>query len=70
MSRKLKEWMTVSGNDADFPILLLTARRVNSPEREEFVSTWSRADSVVYKPFPLQDLVLEIEGLLGAEASV
>lgn len=58
VSRQLKESMT---DEDGFPILLLTARRVSSPEREEFVSTWSRADSVLYKPFALDRLVAEIE---------
>lgn len=58
VSRQLKESMA---DGSGFPILLLTARRVSSPEREEFVSTWSRADSVLYKPFALDRLVAEIE---------
>ena len=58
VSRRLKEAMPAG---QEFPILLLTARRVNSPEREEFVSAWSRADSVLYKPFALDRLMQEIE---------
>jgi DNA-binding response OmpR family regulator len=68
VSRKLKEWMEDDAAASRFPILLLTARRVNSTEREEFVSTWSRADSIVYKPFSLDALVDEIEHLISVPA--
>ena len=37
---------------------------------EDFVATWSRADSVMYKPFALERLVANIEELLSAEAVV
>lgn len=67
VSRQLKNWMQDEPG-VDFPILLVTARRVNSPEREEFVSTWSRADSVIYKPFALDHLLDEIERLAGEPA--
>ena len=63
VSRKLKEWMSKS-TDKRFPIMLLTARRVNSVDREEFVSTWSRADAVLYKPFSLDRLMEQMEMLL------
>jgi DNA-binding response OmpR family regulator len=53
----------------EFPIVLLTARRVDSPERHEFVSTWSRADAVLYKPFALERLVGEIEQQLKSRAA-
>jgi two-component system OmpR family response regulator len=64
VSRQLKSWMN-DDPEVAFPILLVTARRVNSPEREEFVSTWSRADAVVYKPFALEHLLEEIDRLVG-----
>jgi DNA-binding response OmpR family regulator len=66
VSRRLKETMPAG---QEFPIVLLTARRVNSPEREEFVSTWSRADSVLYKPFALDRLMQEIEERLPGGAA-
>ncbi len=69
VSRKLKEWMSVDEDAQEFPILLLTARRVNSVEREEFVSTWSRADSVVYKPFSLDRLISSVKTLLPPATS-
>jgi DNA-binding response OmpR family regulator len=40
-----------------FKILVLTARKVNSPEREDFLATWSKADEYMYKPFEMDDLV-------------
>jgi len=57
VSRQLKDWMQGSPEASRFPIVLITARRVGTPEREDFVSTWSRADAVFYKPFELDDLV-------------
>jgi two-component system OmpR family response regulator len=68
VSRKLKESMEDEPEVPSFPILLLTARRVSSAEREEFVSTWSRADAVVYKPFSLESLIEEIDQLLSVTA--
>lgn len=68
VSRKLKEGMEEDPRAARFPIVLLTARRVNSAEREEFVSTWSRADAIVYKPFSLESLTAEIDHLLTVPA--
>jgi two-component system alkaline phosphatase synthesis response regulator PhoP len=68
VSRRLKDWMVQDPEHPHFPILLLTARRVNSIEREEFISTWSRADAVVYKPFILETLLRRIEELLPQEA--
>lgn len=64
ISRRLKEWMDGDAGNPRFPIALLTARTVDSHEREEFVSTWSRADAVFYKPFPLEELVARIHQLV------
>lgn len=66
VSRRLKESMT---DEDEFPIVLLTARRVDSSERHEFVSTWSKADAVLYKPFALDRLMGEIEEQLAAAAA-
>lgn len=63
VSRQLKEWMAQQ-EARRFPILLVTARRLSSVDREEFVATWSRADSVLYKPFGLSRLMERIEELL------
>ena len=64
VSRQLKDWMEASPDAVPFPILLITARKVSTPEREEFVATWSRADGVLYKPFDLDDLIEKIEDTL------
>ncbi len=53
ISRQLKDWMDSSPDGDYFPILLITARRVNTEQREEFLAVWSRSDSVLYKPFEL-----------------
>lgn len=63
VSRLLKEWMEEAPGGARFPILLLTARRVNSPDREKFIATWSRADACIYKPFELDTVLAKIEEL-------
>jgi len=65
VSRLLKEWMESAPGARPFPILLLTARRVNSPEREKFIATWSRADACIYKPFELDAVLARIEELAG-----
>ena len=68
VSRLLKEWMETDPHAVPFPILLLTARRVNSPEREKFIATWSRADACIYKPFELETVLAKIEELAAAGA--
>ena len=65
VSRQLKEWMA-QHEERRFPIVLVTARRLSSVDREQFVATWSRADSVLYKPFGLSRLMERIEELLPA----
>ncbi len=59
VSRILKEEME-QGKIVPFPILDLTARKVNSPEREDFLTTWSKADEFMYKPFEMSDLISRI----------
>ena len=56
VSRILKEEME-SGKLEPFKIIVLTARKVDNPEREDFLTTWSKADEYIYKPFELDDLV-------------
>ena len=65
VSRMLKEWMETDPSATSFPIMLLTARRVDSEERERFIATWSRADACLYKPFELDDVLGKIEELTG-----
>ena len=69
VSRLLKEWMETDPATPRFPILLLTARRVNSPEREKFIATWSRADACIYKPFELDTVLAKIDELAAQGAT-
>ncbi len=66
VSRLLKEWMDRDPASRSFPIMLLTARKVDSPERERFIATWSRAERTMYKPFDIDEVVARIEELASA----
>ena len=68
VSRMLKEWMDNDPEAKTFPIMLLTARKVDSRDREKFIATWSRADACMYKPFELSEIVDTIHELTGLEA--
>lgn len=59
VSRILKEEME-AGKLNPFKIIVLTARKVDNPEREDFLTTWSKADEYIYKPFELDDLIERI----------
>ena len=63
VSRMLKEDMEAGKLDP-FKILLITARKLDSDLREEFVATWSRADHCLYKPFELEKLIETISDLI------
>ncbi len=63
VSRILKEEMD-AGQLEPFKILLITARKLNDTLREDFVSTWSKADSCLYKPFDLEGLLDHMSQLL------
>jgi len=69
VSRMLKEWMENDPEAKSFPIMLLTARKVDSHDREKFISTWSRADACLYKPFELEEVVNRINELTQKAAS-
>jgi two-component system alkaline phosphatase synthesis response regulator PhoP len=47
-----------------FRIMLITARKLDSSLREDFVSTWSKADHCLYKPFELEKLIDTIKSLM------
>ena len=66
VSRMLKKDME-EGRINPFKILVLTARKVDSPEREDFLATWSNADEYMYKPFELDDLINRINMHLADE---
>ena len=63
VSRMLKEWMDNDPQSAPFPIMLLTARKVDTRDREKFIATWSRADACMYKPFEMEEIVATIHQL-------
>jgi len=65
VSRILKQEMD-EGKINPFKILVLTARKVDSPEREDFLATWSKADEYMYKPFELDDLMERISTHLAS----
>lgn len=68
VSRMLKEWMDNDPQAVSFPIMLLTARKVDSRDREKFIATWSRADACMYKPFELSEVISTIHNLTGQPA--
>jgi two-component system alkaline phosphatase synthesis response regulator PhoP len=63
VSRALKDDMA-RGDVPPFKILLITARKLDHAVREEFVSTWSKADACLYKPFDLEGLLDRIHSVL------
>jgi CheY-like chemotaxis protein len=63
VSRILKDEMEDMELDP-FKILLITARKLDSNLREDFVSTWSKADHCLYKPFELEKLIDTINSLM------
>ncbi len=65
VSRFLKQDMR-AGKLRPFKIIMVTARRVSSSARREFLDTWSAADLTVWKPFDLNRLLAEIRTLLEA----
>lgn len=67
VSRTLKDDMA-RGDVTPFKILLITARKLDHAVREEFVSTWSKADACLYKPFDLEGLLDRIHLLLDPVA--
>jgi DNA-binding response OmpR family regulator len=69
VSRMLKKDME-EGKITPFKILVLTARKVDTPEREDFLATWSNADEYMYKPFELDDLIGRINMHLAAGKAV
>jgi DNA-binding response OmpR family regulator len=67
VSRLLKEDM-IRGDVPAFKIMLITARKLDNEIREEFVSTWSKADACLYKPFDLESLLDRMSKLLEPAA--
>ncbi len=69
VSRMLKEWMDNDPQAKQFPIMLLTARKVESQDREKFIETWSRADACMYKPFAMTEILVTINDLCGQQSA-
>jgi DNA-binding response OmpR family regulator len=69
VSRRLKADMR-RGALRDFPILMLTARRVASGARRQFLDSWSHADATLWKPYDLGLLLFQVRALLQAAASL
>lgn len=67
VSRLLKEDME-KRRIAPFGIILFTARKLGNEFREDFVSTWSKADACIYKPFEMEDLLARIADLTNGNA--
>jgi DNA-binding response OmpR family regulator len=63
VSRILKDEME-EGKLDPFKILLITARKLDNDLREDFVSTWSKADACLYKPFDLDGLLAQMDQLM------
>jgi two-component system OmpR family response regulator len=68
VSRSLKHDMNV-GRLPNFRILMLTARRVSSLARQDFLATWSQADASMWKPFDLARLLDTVRQLASAETT-
>jgi len=67
VSRFLKQDMR-AGRLRPFKIVMVTARRVSSSARREFLDTWSAADATVWKPFDLNLLLAEVRTLLDTDS--
>jgi CheY-like chemotaxis protein len=42
-------------------VVLVTARKLDDPQREETFADFSRADGVVYKPFDIDDIIAVVK---------
>ena len=67
VARRLNEDAKRDPTIKDCPIIMLTARKVDSSEREEFLETWANAELHIYKPFDLNEVIGEVKRLLGDE---
>ena len=67
VSRMIKEDVARGVYPQPIPIIILTARVLDSGEREEFVMNWSQADAHMYKPFELSALVAKVKQLLATQ---
>src|SRR6185295_10022632 len=51
-------------------VVLVTARKLDDPEREQTFAQFSRADRVVYKPFDIDELLGTVRELTQERATV
>jgi DNA-binding response OmpR family regulator len=65
VSRYLKQDVH-AGRLPELRILMLTARQVHSSARQDFLATWSQADSSMWKPFELRVLLGRVHELAAA----
>jgi len=66
VSRILKSEMS-EGKLEPFKIIVITARKIDSAEREDFLTTWSKADEFIYKPFEMDYLLERVKHHLKSE---
>lgn len=65
VSKMIKEDVASSKIEKRTPIIILTARKLESdPEREKMFDAFSQADIVLYKPFDLDELAVKVRRLL------
>ena len=64
VSRMVKEDQD-SGALPPVAIVLVTARKLDDPEREQTFAEFSRADAVLYKPFDIDDLIATVRRYAG-----
>lgn len=66
VSKMIKEDEQAGRLTKKIPVILLTARNLKGdPEREEMFMGFSQADTVIYKPFEMNDLLKRIRELLA-----
>lgn len=69
VSRILKGEMS-EGKLEPFKIVVITARKIDSAEREDFLTTWSKADEFIYKPFEMEYLLERVHYHLNDREAV
>ena len=69
VSRMIKQKIQEGALGKDIAVLIVTARKTDSEEREEFLQTWSKADEFIYKPFDLDHLSERIMMFLSSADS-
>jgi len=69
VSRILKGEMN-EGKIEPFKIVVITARKIDSAEREDFLTTWSKADEFIYKPFEMDYLLERVRHHLEEKETV